>query len=82
MEEIKCLNLSTVPESFRQKLSQYSTNVQRLVENFKESILQYEKSMGKDSKRGLIRSAPRKVQWAFLAVEDLKKIQERSQKSS
>ncbi|KAJ5860728.1 uncharacterized protein N7529_008038 [Penicillium soppii] len=71
IEEIEKLDLAIVPESFREKISENSTNIQRLVERFKKSIAQYEKSMGKDSSRGSIRSAPRKVQWALLAAEDL-----------
>ena len=71
IEEIRNLDLSIVPESFRRKLFDYSTNMQRLVERFKERIEQYEKSLGKNSSRGSIRSAPKKVQWALLAAEDL-----------
>ncbi|KAJ6050220.1 uncharacterized protein N7446_005540 [Penicillium canescens] len=72
IEETQHLDLSIVPESFRQKIFENSTNMQRLVETFKKSIEQYEKSMGKDSSRGSMRSAPRKVKWALLAAEDLK----------
>ncbi|KAF3394513.1 hypothetical protein F1880_004808 [Penicillium rolfsii] len=71
IEEIRNLDLSIVPESFRQKILDHSTNIQRLVEGFKKSIEQYERSMGTNSSRSSIRSAPRKVQWALLAAEDL-----------
>lgn len=72
IKETQHLDLSIVTESFRQKIFENSTNMHRLVEKFKKSIEQYEKSMGKDSSRGSILSAPRKVQWALLAAEDLK----------
>ncbi|KAJ5086715.1 hypothetical protein NUU61_008022 [Penicillium alfredii] len=71
IEEIQSLDLSIVPESFQRKVFHYSTNMQRLVETFKKSIKQYEKSLGKNSSRGSIRSAPRKVQWALRAAADL-----------
>lgn len=61
-EETQHLDLSIVPESFRQRIFENSKNMQRRAEKLKKSIEQYEKSIGKDSSRGSIRSAPRKVQ--------------------
>ena len=43
------------------------------VQEFKATIVKYEKSMGKLSERRQVAGAPRKVQWAFAAVEDLSK---------
>ena len=65
IEEIRNLDLSIVPESFRQKILDYSTNTQRLVEGFKKGIKQYEKLMGKDFSRGSIRSAPKRSSGHF-----------------
>lgn len=78
-EETQHLDLSIVPESFRQKIFENSKNMQRRAEKLKKSIEQYEKSIGKDSSRGSIRSAPRKDQWALLAAENLN-VQEWSRK--
>ncbi|PVH83602.1 hypothetical protein DL98DRAFT_486446 [Cadophora sp. DSE1049] len=71
MAEVQSLDLSNVPASFRAKLDEYSTSVQEFVKEFRDTIARYEKSMGETSERGLFRSAPRKVQWAFMAAEDL-----------
>lgn len=71
MAEVQSLDLSSVPASFRAKLGEYSTSVQKFVKEFRENIARYEKSMGETSERGLFRSAPRKVQWALMAAEDL-----------
>lgn len=71
MTEVQSLDLSNVPVSFRNKIDEYSTSVQEFVKEFRDTIAHYEKSMGESSRRGLFRSAPRKVQWAFMAAEDL-----------
>ena len=44
--------------------------------DFQTSIPQYEKSMGVNAKRGLFGSAPRKVQWAFMAADYLNKFRQ------
>jgi hypothetical protein len=71
MTEVQSLDLSNVPVSFRNKIDEYSTSVQEFVKEFRDTIAYYEESLGESSRRGLFRSAPRKVQWAFMAAEDL-----------
>ncbi|KAI9730882.1 MAG: hypothetical protein M1834_005600 [Cirrosporium novae-zelandiae] len=73
MNELQSLDLSNLPESFRKSISKHSTTVKEFVQNFRKTIAQYEKSMGQGSGRGYFRSAPRKVQWAFMAADDLDK---------
>lgn len=73
MNELQSLNLTNVPESFRNKIDEYATKVQDFVVDFRKAIAQYEKSLGHSSERGFFRSAPRKVQWAFAAANDLEK---------
>ena len=50
IEDIKHIDLPIVPDSFPENLSEHSTNVQRLVEEFKKSIEYYEKSLGRESR--------------------------------
>jgi len=76
MNELQSLNLSNVPQWFRNKIDEYSTNVKEFVEDFRKTIAQYEKSMGKTSERGFFTSAPRKIQWAFMAADDLGKFRQ------
>jgi hypothetical protein len=76
MNELQSLDLSNVPDSFRDKLAGYSTNVQEFIKDFRKAIDRYEKSMGESSKRGFFRSAPRKIQWAFMASDDLAKFRQ------
>ena len=71
IEEVRALDLSSMPEAFRARLEEHSTNVVDLVKDFRITIESYGKSMGKHSKRGQFASAPRKVQWALFAAQDL-----------
>ncbi|KAL4926382.1 uncharacterized protein BDV17DRAFT_293598 [Aspergillus undulatus] len=74
LEKFKRLNLSSALQYFRQKLSEQSVAVQNPVKEFKKSIDKYEKSMGRTTTRNTFHSAPRKVQWALLAAEDIKNL--------
>lgn len=76
MDDIQRLDLSNVSESFRNQIEEYSTHTREFVKDFKEAIVKYEKSMGKSSHRGFMTSAPRKVQWAFSAADDLDKFRQ------
>lgn len=76
MDELQSLDLSNLPDSFRNKLDEYSTNVHEFINDFRKTIERYERSMGESSEHGSIRSAPRKVQWAFMAADDLGKFRQ------
>ncbi|KAF2185574.1 hypothetical protein K469DRAFT_726693 [Zopfia rhizophila CBS 207.26] len=76
MEDIKRLDLSNIPEPFCSKIKEYGSHTREFVTAFKQTIDQYEKSMGKTSQRGGVRSAPRKVKWAFDAADDLDKFRQ------
>ncbi|QKX58594.1 uncharacterized protein TRUGW13939_05719 [Talaromyces rugulosus] len=73
MDDVKRLDLSEVPGSFRDEIEKYSTDTREFVNDFKRTICKYEKSMGKSSHRGFLTSAPKKVQWVFSAADDLEK---------
>ena len=76
MDNIQRLDLSNVSDSFRRQIEEYSTHTQEFVKDFKETIVKYEKSMGKSSYRGFLTSAPKKIQWAFSAADDLDKFRQ------
>lgn len=76
MDDVQRLDLSNVSDSFRSQIEEYSTHTQEFVKDFKEIIVKYEKSMGKASQRGFITSAPKKIQWAFRAADDLDKFRQ------
>ncbi|KAF5017810.1 hypothetical protein F66182_10236, partial [Fusarium sp. NRRL 66182] len=76
MDDVQRLDLSSVSESFRNQIEEYSTHTREFVKDFKGAIVKYEKSMGKSSHRGLVSSARRKVQWAFSAADDLDKFRQ------
>jgi hypothetical protein len=76
MNELQSLELPDLPDSFRSKINEHSTNLEEFVKQFRKTIAQYENSIGQSSKRGLLRSAPRKVQWALMAAEDLSKFRQ------
>lgn len=76
MDDIQRLDLSSVSESFRNHIEEYSTHTREFVKGFKGAIVKYEKSMGKSSHRGFVSSAPRKLQWAFSAADDLDKFRQ------
>ncbi|KAF5013001.1 hypothetical protein FDECE_948 [Fusarium decemcellulare] len=71
VRELRALDFSGVPESFQVQIAQHSAELMKHVQDFQETVAHYEKSMGKTAKRGLFSSAPRKIQWAFSAAEDL-----------
>lgn len=71
VNEFKRLDLSRVPEPFRAQMDQYSAAISEDIEDFRKTIARYDKSMGENAQRGWFSSAPRKVQWAFTAAEDL-----------
>jgi hypothetical protein len=73
MDEIKSYDFPGLPQSIRDKLGEYTTDTQQFIHEFKSSIEKYNKSMNENSDRGWFRSAPRKVQWAFMAADDLEK---------
>jgi hypothetical protein len=77
MEELQRLDFSNIPHSFQDKIKGYAANVTEIVADFKSAIAGYEKSMGKATKRGPFKSAPRKVQWAFRAADDINKFRQR-----
>ncbi|KUL87842.1 hypothetical protein ZTR_03172 [Talaromyces verruculosus] len=76
MDDVQRLDLSNVSDSFRSQIEEYSTHTQEFVKDFKKIIVKYEKSMGKASQRGFITSAPKKIQWAFRAADDLDKFRQ------
>ena len=51
MKELQRLDLSGLPESFRDRIAFYSEGVEQVVEEFQKTIKNYEKSMGETSKR-------------------------------
>lgn len=69
--ELTSLDLSRVPESFRERLTTSTTNFSSIIEQFRKTIKSYEKSLGEKSRGTRFFSAPKKVQWALLAAEDL-----------
>ena len=72
INQVKRVDLSRFPNDFRQELEEIYTNAAEHITLFrKNTIGKYEKSLGKGTKRGLFASAPRKVQWAFDAAEEL-----------
>ena len=72
INQVKRVDLSRFPTDFRQELEEIYTNAAEHITLFrKNTIDKYEKSLGKGTKRGLFASAPRKVQWAFDAAEEL-----------
>lgn len=74
MSDVQRLDLSYLPEDFRKQLEVHSKNVREHVAAFKKhTVDKFEKSMGEETKRGWFKGAPRKVQWAFGAADDLDK---------
>lgn len=61
MDELKSLDLSGVAAPSRDRIAKYSTSVQDLVKQFRQTIARYVKSMGEHSKRGALSSAPRRI---------------------
>jgi hypothetical protein len=77
INQVKKVDLSNFPTDFRKDLEEIYTNAAEHIALFrKNTINKYEKSLGKGTKRGLFASAPRKVQWAFGAAEDLDELRQ------
>lgn len=77
LSEIQRLELSNAPDPFRQQLEKHLIDSQEFVQQFRDMIARYEKSMGKASTRGFVRSAPRKVQWSLTAAKELDNFRQR-----
>lgn len=77
MKDLERMDFSRVPQSLRARLGERMDGVKSVVSDFKALIAHYDKSMGETTKRGKFVSAPRKVQWALEAAEDLSKFQPR-----
>ncbi|KAK3315961.1 hypothetical protein B0H66DRAFT_274210 [Apodospora peruviana] len=71
INELNRLDLSGIPEAFRGKMDEYSAEIVSIVGDYRKTVERYEKSMGASTDRGWLSSAPRKVQWALTAAQDL-----------
>jgi hypothetical protein len=77
INQVKRVDLTHFPTDFRQELEEIYTNAAEHITLFrKNTIDKYEKSLGKGTKRGPFATAPRKVQWAFGAAEDLEELRQ------
>ncbi|EMR66095.1 hypothetical protein UCREL1_6927 [Eutypa lata UCREL1] len=74
--ELNSLDLSQLPESFRERLIASTANFSSIIKQFRKTIESYERSLGEKSQRGTFFSAPKKVQWALLAAEDLASVRQ------
>lgn len=79
LDSIRRLDLSHAPESFKEQLAQCAFDTKDVIDDFRQTVARYEKSMGEVSSRGKIASAPRKIQWAFDAADDLDDFRRRLQ---
>ena len=77
LNQVSQLNLSQISKALGSSIQERIDGIDSIVTDFQAMIASFEKSMGKSSKRNAIASAPRKVQWAFEAAEDLSKFQPR-----
>jgi hypothetical protein len=71
LEEIRRLDASNVGNCFGEELQQHLSDAQSLVVDFNKTIAKYEKSMGKSSEAGRVKSSGRRIQWALAAAKDL-----------
>lgn len=72
MHTAQRLDLSHLLEHFRNQIKVSSRNVEEHVGDFeKDTIDRFDKSMAEHTKRNKVSSAPRRVQWAFGAAEQL-----------
>lgn len=71
LASIRRLDLSNATESFKEQLAKCAFDTQGVINDFRKTVTRYEKSMGESSSRGKVASAPRKIQWAFDAADDL-----------
>lgn len=76
MRDVQQFDLSNVPQLSRSKIEEHLTHSRELVNDFKQTIEKYEKAMGKNSRRGVLTSAPRKIQWAISAADNLDKFRQ------
>lgn len=75
MDQVKRRDLSNIPETFREQLRNISKNAAEHDALFKKhTIDRYERSLGKATSRSWLMAAPRKIQWAFGAAEDMEKL--------
>ncbi len=79
LDSIRRLDLSNVTNSFKEQLVQCAFDTQDVINDFRQTVARYEKSMGKSASRGKFASAPRKIQWAFSAADDLDDFRKRLQ---
>lgn len=79
LASIRRLDLSNATESFKEQLAQCAFDTQGVINDFRQTVARYEKSMGESSSRGKFASAPRKIQWAFDAADDLDDFRKRLQ---
>lgn len=77
LNEVAQLDLSGVAPSLKARIHEQLEGAKSTVSDFKILVARYEKSMGESSKRNKATSAPRKVQWALDAAEDLSSFQPR-----
>ena len=73
LKEIETLELSNVTSTYAEQLQKYTVDSKDFIVHFMQSITKYEKSLGSKAPSGALRGAGRKVQWAFLAAQDLDK---------
>lgn len=76
MEDVQQFDLSNLPSSSRSKIEEHMTHSQEFVNDFKQTIYKYEKAMGKNSRRRLLSGAPRKIQWAISAADNIDKFRQ------
>jgi hypothetical protein len=76
LNEIKSLDFRHVPDNFLQQLRQCSSDAENFARDFRKTIYRYEKSLGQQSNHGRLRSAPKRVQWALMAADDLDKFRQ------
>lgn len=76
MDDVEHFDLSNLPSSSRSKIEENMTHSREFVNDFKQTIYKYEKAMGKNSRRGLLACAPRKIQWAISAADNLDKFRQ------
>lgn len=77
INQVKRVDLSHFPDDFRQELEEIYANAAEHITLFrKNTIDKYKKSLGTGTKRGLFTNAPRKVQWADDAAEDMEELRQ------
>lgn len=77
LNQVSQLDLSQVSKALGSSIQERIDGIDSIVTDFQAMIASFEKSMGKSSQWSAIASAPRTVQWAFEAAEDLSRFQPR-----